>query len=119
MRSAARRLASAWPGAPPSKLTSALATSISARTTAQEVGETSSIASSASWGRRGTGRAGRAAWLAAEVSRSANQVGRLDQVRAHQPGEGVLAAVTGRVKQTVLVGHRFGSHKATSPATGL
>jgi len=30
-----------------------------------------------------------------------------------------LAAVTGRVKQIVLAGHRFGSHKATSPATGL
>src|SRR5215469_13154195 len=44
---------------------------------------------------------------------------RLAQVGAHQPGEGVLAAVTGRVKQIVLVGHRFGSHKATSPATGL
>ena len=34
-------------------------------------------------------------------------------------GEGALAAVTGRVKQTVLAGHRFGSHTATSPATGL
>jgi len=44
---------------------------------------------------------------------------RLDQVRARQPGEGALAAVTGRVQQTVLAGHRFGSHKATSPATGL
>ena len=37
----------------------------------------------------------------------------------HQPGEGALAAVTGRVQQIVLAGHRFGSHKATSPATGL
>src|SRR5260370_23846709 len=35
------------------------------------------------------------------------------------PGEGVLAAVTGRVKQIGLAGHRFGCHKATSPATGL
>jgi hypothetical protein len=30
------------------------------------------------------------------------------QARAHQPGGGVLAAVTGRVEQIVLIGHRFG-----------
>ena len=31
---------------------------------------------------------------------------RLGQARAHQLGGGVLAAVTGRVKQIVLIGHR-------------
>jgi len=44
---------------------------------------------------------------------------RLGQARAHQPGGGVLVAVMGRLKQIVLIGHRFGCHKATSPATGL
>ena len=39
---------------------------------------------------------------------------RLGQARARQPGEGALAAVTGRVKQIVLIGHRFGCQKATS-----
>src|SRR5262249_36295170 len=43
---------------------------------------------------------------------------RLGQVRAHQPGEGALAAVTGRVQQTVLTAHGSGPPKATPPATG-